>query len=76
LKKLKKEGIPDDEVAVENAIKTIKKEGRLAILLVEQYVDFCREVSDRFYAMDRGVVVVSGEIATLTDEVVKKHLQV
>ena len=76
LKKLKNEGIPSDEVAVENAIKTIKKEGRLAILLVEQYVDFCRDVSDRFYAMDRGVVVISGEIATLTDEVVKKHLQV
>jgi urea transport system ATP-binding protein len=76
LKKLKKEGLPRDDVAVQNAIATLKKEGRLAILLVEQYVDFCREVSDRFYAMDRGVVVVSGEIATLTDEVVKKHLQV
>ncbi len=76
LKKLKKEGIPSDEAAVENAIKIIAKEGRLAILLVEQYVDFCREVSDRFYAMDRGVVVVSGEISTLTDDVVKKHLQV
>ena len=34
----------------------------LAILLVEQYVDFCREVADRFYAMDRGTVVVSGLI--------------
>jgi urea transport system ATP-binding protein len=76
LKKLKKEGIPRDDVAVQNAIAALKKEGRLAILLVEQYVDFCREVSDRFYAMDRGVIVVSGEIATLTDDVVKKHLQV
>ena len=27
-------------------------------------------------ALDRGAVVVSGEIATLTDDVVKKHLQV
>jgi urea transport system ATP-binding protein len=44
--------------------------------LVEQYVDFCREVADRFYAMDRGAVVVSGPIASLTDEVVKEHLQV
>ena len=59
-----------------DTLKALKSEGSLAILLVEQYVDFCREVADRFYAMDRGVVVVSGAIATLTDDVVKKHLQV
>jgi urea transport system ATP-binding protein len=59
-----------------DTLKALKGEGSLAILLVEQYVDFCREVADRFYAMDRGVVVISGPIATLTDDVVKKHLQV
>ncbi len=48
----------------------------LAILLVEQYVDFCRAVADRYYALDRGTVVSSGAIADLTDEVVRTHLQV
>jgi len=48
----------------------------LAILLVEQYVDFCRAVADRYYALDRGAVVSSGPIADLTDEVVRVHLQV
>ncbi len=48
----------------------------LAILLVEQYVDFCRAVADRYYALDRGAVVSSGDIADLTDEVVRVHLQV
>ncbi|MEI7651909.1 MAG: urea ABC transporter ATP-binding subunit UrtE [Verrucomicrobiota bacterium] len=48
----------------------------LAILLVEQYVDFCRAVADRYYALDRGTVVSSGVIADLTDEVVRTHLQV
>ena len=57
-------------------MKTLHSEGQLAILLVEQYVDFCRDVADRFYAMDRGAVVASGPIAALTDEVVKEHLQV
>ena len=33
-------------------------------------------VSDRFYAMDRGAVTISGPVADLTDEVVQKHLQV
>ena len=77
LKKLKTEGLHSDPVAeIQHAVQTLKADGSLAILLVEQYVDFCREVADRFYAMDRGAVVASGPIATLTDEVVKQHLQV
>ncbi len=54
----------------------LKQEGSLSILLVEQYVDFCRECADRFYAMDRGVVTASGVISELTDELVATHLQV
>lgn len=76
LKKLRSEGLDGSDPAVSNAIRSLKQEGGLAILLVEQYVDFCREVADRFYAMDRGAVTISGPIATLTDEVVKEHLQV
>jgi urea transport system ATP-binding protein len=84
LKKLKAPAAPaavlaaaaDDVEQIKQAVQQIKKEHALAILLVEQYVDFCREVADRFYAMDRGAVTISGPIATLTDEVVKEHLQV
>jgi urea transport system ATP-binding protein len=84
LKKLKAPRAPAaalDEAAraveeIKHAVKQLKEEHSLAILLVEQYVDFCREVADRFYAMDRGVVVASGPIAALTDDVVKEHLQV
>jgi urea transport system ATP-binding protein len=54
----------------------IKKEGKISILLVEQYLDFCLGVGDSFYIMDRGAVVAEGPIAHLTDEVVKKHLTV
>ncbi len=61
---------------IKNVVKQLKQERALAILLVEQYVDFCREVSDRFYAMDRGTVTISGPIADLTDTIVKEHLQV
>lgn len=56
---------------------TLKKlKGELSILLVEQYVDFCRDVADRFYAMDRGAITYSGPIEELTDVVVREHLQV
>jgi urea transport system ATP-binding protein len=84
LKKLKAPAAPVEVLAraedavheIKQAVQQLKQEHALAILLVEQYVDFCREVADRFYAMDRGAVVASGAIATLTDEVVKEHLQV
>lgn len=54
----------------------IKKEGRISILLVEQYLDFCLAVGDSFFIMDRGAVVAEGPIAQLNDEIVKKHLTV
>jgi urea transport system ATP-binding protein len=59
-----------------DAIKALREEGRMSILLVEQYLDFCRELADDFAIMDRGTVVASGPIAALTDEVVKAHLTV
>ena len=54
----------------------IKQEGRISILLVEQYLDFCLSVGDRFYIMDRGAIVAGGPIAQLNDDMVKKHLTV
>lgn len=54
----------------------IKKEGRLSILLVEQYLDFCLGVGDSFYIMDRGAVAAEGPISHLNDDIVKQHLTV
>ena len=54
----------------------IKKEGKISILLVEQYLDFCLEVGDLFYIMDRGAVVAEGPISKLNDDIVKQHLTV
>lgn len=54
----------------------IKKEGKMSILLVEQYLDFCLAVGDCFSIMDRGAVVAEGPIAQLNDEIVRQHLTV
>ena len=40
----------------------------------DRYVDFCKGVGDSFHVLDRGVVVASGSIAELTEEVVKNCL--
>jgi urea transport system ATP-binding protein len=55
-------------------IKLLRREGKMAILLVEQYLDFCKELADTFAIMDRGTVVAAGPVSALTDEVVRKHL--
>jgi urea transport system ATP-binding protein len=58
------------------AIKMLRTEGKMSILLVEQYLDFCKELADNFAIMDRGAVVAAGPVAALTDDVVKAHLTV
>lgn len=57
------------------AIKLLRKES-MTILLVEQYLEFCRELADNFAILDRGSVVAQGAVAELTDEAVKQHLTV
>jgi urea transport system ATP-binding protein len=63
-----------DQIA-ESLLK-LKREGEMSILLVEQYLDFCLSVADRFYVMDRGAVAVEGPIANLNEGVVKQYLTV
>jgi len=48
----------------------------LAIVLVEQYLDFARELADRVAIMDRGAVVFSGVAEDLDDHAVRRHLMV
>ncbi len=59
-----------------DAIRSLREEGKMSILLVEQYLDFAKELGDRFCIMDRGTVVSQGPICELSDEVVKLHLTV
>ncbi|MEO7932595.1 MAG: urea ABC transporter ATP-binding subunit UrtE [Chthoniobacterales bacterium] len=57
-------------------IKMLRAEGQMSILLVEQYLDFCKELADTFAIMNRGAVVVAGPVADLTEKVIKEHLTV
>jgi len=58
-----------------DAIKLLRKES-MTILLVEQYLEFCKELADNFAILDRGSVVAQGSVGELTDIVVKQHLTV
>jgi urea transport system ATP-binding protein len=59
-----------------NAIKHIKAKRNMSILLVEQYLDFAREVSDYFYIMERGSIVKNGAIEGLSDDIIATYLSV
>ncbi|MEO7099928.1 MAG: urea ABC transporter ATP-binding subunit UrtE [Luteolibacter sp.] len=59
-----------------DAIKMLRAEGEMSILLVEQYLDFCKELGDDFAILERGSVAASGGMSELTDEVVKDFLTV
>ena len=63
-----------DEIG--SALKQLHGEAKISILLVEQYLDFCKELADTFAIMDRGAVVCAGTVDALTDDVVKKYLTV
>jgi urea transport system ATP-binding protein len=52
----------------------LKAQGDLAILLVEQFLDFARSLADDYVILERGAVVEAGGIATLDDEKARKYL--
>ena len=50
------------------AIRFLRDQGRMAIVLVEQYFAFAYDLADSFYVMERGRVTVSGAKADLRRE--------
>ncbi len=58
------------------AITYLRNRGDMAILLVEQYLEFAHELADDFAVMDRGEVVMSGTRETFDAEAVRKHMTV
>jgi urea transport system ATP-binding protein len=57
-------------------IKRIPNERSCAVLLVEQNLDFVRDITQKFAILDTGRIVAEGHISELTAEVVQRHLAV
>ena len=49
------------------AITYLRSLGEMAIVLVEQYLDFAQELGDHFAVMDRGAIVYSATKANLDE---------
>ena len=58
------------------AIAYLRSEGKMAIVLVEQYFDFARELADTYAVMERGEVVLAGDGASMVESEVRRYLTV
>ena len=58
------------------AISYLRDTAGIAVLLVEQYLDFCRELADEVNIMDRGLIVHTGPAEDLDKAEVRKFLTV
>ncbi len=58
------------------ALQFLRDEKGMTILLVEQFLDFCREIADDIYVMDRGEIMHSGPASDLDLPDVRRHLMV
>jgi urea transport system ATP-binding protein len=48
----------------------------MAIVLVEQYFDFARDLADAYAVMERGEVVLAGRKADMEESAVRRYLTV
>ena len=58
------------------AIDYLRSLGKIAIVLVEQYLDFARELGDHFAVMDRGAVVYSCDRQNIDEAALKRAMAI
>ena len=57
-------------------IRALAARGDMAILLVEQYFDFARELMNDYVVLDRGEVVIAGAASDMVESDVRRYLTV
>ena len=58
------------------AIEFLRDKGDMAIILVEQFFEFARDLADDYAVMDRGEVVLSGNRKDMVEKDVRRLLTV
>lgn len=69
------EGIQPSIISeIAEVIQQLKQTGHLAMLLVEQYVDFARRLADYVYVMEQGAVALEGQLDNMSEADVRRYL--
>ena len=61
---------------IARVIRHLARERNMAVVLVEQYFEFARDLADRIAVMVRGEVALGGPVDALEDEAVRRLLTV
>jgi len=61
---------------IQNVISLLRSRGGMAVLLVEQYFEFARDLADDYLVMDRGEAVLSGLGAEMDEAEVRRYITV
>ena len=71
------EGIqPNIVEEIEALIRSLRDQGQMAILLIEQFLDFALSTADTCYVMQKGMIVSKGRANDLSPDIIKEHLSV
>ena len=71
------EGIqPSIVMEIEQVISILRQQQSMAILLVEQFLDFALSIADRCYVMEKGSIVFNSTATDFDQTVVKQYLAV
>jgi urea transport system ATP-binding protein len=69
------EGIQPSIISlISDVLKGLKSSGGMAVLLVEQYLEFALGLADRYYVMEKGTIVLHGDSASMDREAIKPYL--
>jgi urea transport system ATP-binding protein len=61
---------------IERVIRLLAGRGTMAIVLVEQYFDFARDLADSYAVMDRGEIVLAGRGEEMVEADVRRYIAV
>ena len=71
------EGIqPSIVQEIEDTLRRINREKGITVIVVEQKIDFIRQLAKKFFIMDKGAIVAKGTTPELTDSLVHRYLTV
>ncbi len=71
------EGIqPSIVQEIDATLKRINREKGITLLVVEQKIDFAKQLAQKFFIMEKGAIAASGNTIDLTDSLVRRYLTV
>lgn len=71
------EGIqPSIVQEIDETLKRINREKGVTLLVVEQKIDFAKQLAQKFFIMEKGAIAAKGNTSDLSDSLVRRYLTV